>query len=258
MVGRMSLQRFADRVVYVTGAGGGLGRATAELFGAEGAKVFAVDLDGDALTATVKALRASGVHAFGGVSDVADLDSVEGSIEYAAGELGGIDVLVNVAGYGRALRFEEIGESEWQRTIAVNMTGPFNTMKAALPHLLKGKKPNIVNVASIAGMRGQAYTSAYSASKAGLINFTRSIALEFASRGLRANCIAPGGIKSKFIQHFIPRPDFEPQLVAYYSPPVPHQLAEPADLAKQIAFLASDDAVMINGAVLVGDWGTLA
>ena len=220
--------------------------------------MVAADLNGDAVTETVDALRAGGAQALGGVIDVAVLDSVQASVEYAAYALGGIDVLLNVAGYGRAARFEEIDEDEWERTLAVNLTGPFNTVKAALPHLLKGTKPSIVNVASIAGMRGQAYTAAYSASKAGLINFTRSIALEFATRGLRSNCIAPGGIKSPVIKQFIPRPDFEPQLVAYYSPPIPHRIAEPADLAKQIAFLASDDAVTMNGAVLVGDWGTLA
>jgi len=116
----------------------------------------------------------------------------------------------------------------------------------------------VVNVASSAGMRGQAYAAHYAASKAGLVNFTRSIALEFASRGLRINCLAPAGIRSPLIRHFMPREDFEKSLVAYYSPPVPHQLADPEDMAKAIAYLASDDAKMVIGAVLVADWGTLA
>jgi NAD(P)-dependent dehydrogenase (short-subunit alcohol dehydrogenase family) len=115
-----------------------------------------------------------------------------------------------------------------------------------------------VNVASTAGMRGQAYSAHYAASKAGLINFTRSVALELVSRGVRANCIAPAGIVSPFIRNFQPRPDFEPSLVAYYSPPIPHRLSQPEDVAKTILFLASSDVPMITGAVLVADWGTLA
>ena len=250
--------RFADRTVYVTGAASGLGRATAQLFAAEGAKVFAVDCNGDGVVEAVNALRAAGGTALGGVCDVADCESVQGSIEYMIEQFGSLQILVNVAGVGKAARFEEIDEREWARTLAVNMTGVFHTTKAALPHLLQHRGANIVNVASIAGLRGQAYASAYCASKAGLINFTRSIALEFATRHLRANCIAPAGIRTDLISQFIPREDFEPQLVAYYSPPKPGKMWKAEDMAKSIAFLASDDALMINGAVLVCDGGTLA
>jgi NAD(P)-dependent dehydrogenase (short-subunit alcohol dehydrogenase family) len=189
--------------------------------------------------------------------DVADAGAVRDAVERAVATFGGLDVLVNAAGVGRSARIEEIDEPEWQRVLAVNLTGPFNTTKAALPHLL-ATRGNIVNVASTAGMRGQAYSAHYAASKAGLINFTRSIALELVSRGVRANCIAPAGIVSPFVRNFVPRPDFEPSLVAYYSPPVPHRMSQPEDVAKTIAFLASDDVPMITGAVLVADWGTLA
>jgi len=250
--------RFTDRAAYVTGAGAGVGRATAELFAREGAKVFAVDIDGDAVVETVDAIHAAGGTARGGVADVGDFDSVEASIEYMVDAFGGLDVLVNVAGVGKALRLEELDEREWQRTMSVNLSGVFHTTKHAVPHLLRTRHGSIVNVASIAGLRGQAYCAAYCASKAGMINFTRSIALEFASRGLRANCVAPGGIETNLISGFIPREDFEPQLIAYYSPPPPGRLAKPADVANSIAFLASREARMINGAVLTCDGGTLA
>jgi NAD(P)-dependent dehydrogenase (short-subunit alcohol dehydrogenase family) len=250
--------RFADRAVYVTGAGAGVGRATAELFGREGAKVFAVDIDGDAVVETVKSIHAAGGTARGGVADVSDYDSVEGSIEYMVEAFGALDVLINVAGVGRAARLEELDEHQWQRTMGVNLDGVFYTTKLAVPYLLRVKHGSIVNVASIAGLRGQAYCAAYCASKAGMINFTRSIALEFASRGLRANCVAPGGIETNLISGFIPREDFEPQLIAYYSPPPPGRLAKPLDVANSIAFLASREARMINGAVLTCDGGTLA
>jgi meso-butanediol dehydrogenase/(S,S)-butanediol dehydrogenase/diacetyl reductase len=192
------------------------------------------------------------------VCDVTDLDSVAASIDYMAETLGGLQVLVNVAGAGRAARFEELEEREWTRTLAVNLNGVFHTTKAAMPHLLRNRFPAIVNVASIAGLRGQAYCAAYCASKAGMINFTRSIALEFAGRGLRANCVAPAGIQTGLINQFMPREDFEPQLIAYFSPPRPGKLWKPEDIAHSILYLASDDARAINGAVLVCDGGTLA
>ena len=246
--------RFLGRVLFITGAGSGLGRATARLFAAEGAKVFGVDVNGAGLAETVAAIRTAGGVADSAVCDVGSMAAVRAAVD----AVGGVDILVNAAGIGRSARLEEIDEEEWQRVLTVNLTGAFNTVKAALPHLLARPGGAVVNVASSAGMRGQAYAAHYAASKAGLVNFTRSIALEFASRGLRINCLAPAGIRSPLIQHFIPREDFEKQLVAYYSPPLPHQLADPADMAKAIAYLASDDAKMVVGAVLVADWGTLA
>jgi NAD(P)-dependent dehydrogenase (short-subunit alcohol dehydrogenase family) len=254
----MSTARFTDRTVWITGAASGLGRATAKAFGAEGARVYAVDVNEGGVTETVAAIRAAGGTADGGRCDVADPASVESQVARAVATFGGLDVLVNAAAVGRSARLEEIDAAEWERVLAVNLSGPFHTVKAALPHLLKRRGNSIVNVASSAGMRGQAYAAHYATSKAGLINFTRTVALEFVSRGLRANCIAPAGIKSPFVRNFIPRPDFEPSLVAYYSPPVPHQMSEPEDVAKAILFLASDDAPMITGATLVADWGTLA
>jgi meso-butanediol dehydrogenase/(S,S)-butanediol dehydrogenase/diacetyl reductase len=254
----METKRFSDRTAYITGAASGLGRATAMLFAREGARVFAVDLNGDGVVETVNAIRAEGGEARGGVCDVSDLESVEASVEYMVEAFGSLQLLINVAGIGRAARFEEIDEREWGRTLAVNLTGVFHTSKAALPHLLQHRGGNIVNVASIAGLRGQAYCSAYCASKAGMINFTRSLALEFASRNLRANCVAPAGIQTDLVSSFIPREDFEPQLISYFSPPKPGKLWKPEQIANAIAYLASDDARMINGAVLVCDGGTLA
>jgi len=254
----MQNARFTDRVVFVTGAASGLGRATAKLFAGEGAKVYAVDINETGIGETLAAIRDGGGTASGGVCDVAELDAVRGAITRAVEQFGGLHVLVNVAAVGRAARFEEIEAEEWRRVLAVNLSGPFHTTKVAIAHLLKQRGGNIVNVASTAAMRGQAYAPHYAASKAGLVNFTRSIALEYASRGLRANCISPAGIATPFLKGFMPREDFEEQLINYIRPPVPHQYWKPEEMAAGIAFLASDDAKMINGAVLVADGGTLA
>jgi meso-butanediol dehydrogenase/(S,S)-butanediol dehydrogenase/diacetyl reductase len=254
----MSQDRFAGRSVYITGAASGVGRATAQLFAAEGARVFAADVNVQGVAETIASIRERGGVADGGPCDVASMASVRESMRHAVDALGGLNILVNAAGVGRTLRFEEIDEDEWNRVIGVNLNGVFHTTKAAIEPLLKHPGGTIVNISSIAGMRGQAYNSHYCAAKAGLLNFTRSIALEFASRGLRANCVCPAGVKTPLIRNFIPRDDFEKSLIAYYSPPVSHQLGEPKDIAHSIAFLASDDARMINGAALVADFGTLA
>jgi meso-butanediol dehydrogenase/(S,S)-butanediol dehydrogenase/diacetyl reductase len=254
----VSPPRFDSRIVFITGASSGIGRAAALRFGQEGARVFAVDVNAAGVDEAVSAIREAGGTAAGDVCDVAVMQSVRSAIDRAVSTFGGLHVLVNAAGVGRALRFEELDEAEWHRVMSVNLNGTFHTSKAAMEHLLKQPGSNIVNVASIAALRGQAYNSHYCASKAGLLNFTRSIALEFASRGLRANCVCPGAVLTPLIQHFIPREDFEMQLVSYYCPPVPGHLWTPEDLSGVILFLASDDARMVNGVALVADGGTIA
>jgi meso-butanediol dehydrogenase/(S,S)-butanediol dehydrogenase/diacetyl reductase len=254
----MSNRRFDNRIVFITGASSGIGRAAALHFAQEGAKVFAVDVNGEGVDETIRAIREAGGTAEGFVCDVAVMQSVRSAVDRAVSAFGGLHVLVNAAGVGRALRFEELDETEWNRVMSVNLNGTFHTTKAAMEHLLQHPGGNIVNIASIAGLRGQAYSSHYCASKAGLLNFTRSLALEFASRGLRANCVCPGAVLTPLIEHFIPREDFEMQLVSYYCPPVPGHLWAPEDLSGVILFLASDDARMVNGIALVADGGTIA
>src|SRR5262245_61168339 len=132
----MSTGRFEDRTVFVTGDGSGLGRATARLFAAEGARIYGVDVGAEGLRETIAGIGSAGGRAEGATCDVADGAAVRAAVGKAVADFGGIDVLVNAAGVGRSLRFEEIEDAEWQRVLSVNLTGPFNTTKAALPHLL--------------------------------------------------------------------------------------------------------------------------
>jgi meso-butanediol dehydrogenase/(S,S)-butanediol dehydrogenase/diacetyl reductase len=254
----MGTQRFAGKVVFVTGAASGIGRATATLFAEEGAKVYAVDVDRDGLSRTLVGIRETSGTADGRPCDVADMAAVQAAVDAAVAAFGGLDVLCNVAGIGCFKRFEELTEEDWNRTFAVNVTGMFHTVRAALPHLLTPPAGSVVNVGSTASLRGNAYASQYAASKAAVLLFTRSLALEFATRDLRFNCVCPGGVKTPLGRHFLRREDFEQHVIDYQAPPKLGHFADPIDIARIIAFLASDDARMINGAALTADGGTLA
>ncbi|MGH7896100.1 MAG: SDR family NAD(P)-dependent oxidoreductase, partial [Candidatus Binatia bacterium] len=210
-------------------------------------------------SATIAKIREDGGAADGAHCDVADAASADAAVSKCVETFGGLNVLLNVAGIGGFSRFEEIDEATWQRTLAVNLTGPFHTIRAALPHLLKPPVGNVVNISSTAGVRGTAYAAAYAASKAGLLNFTKTLALEFASRDLRFNCVCPGGVRTPLIaKMFVRREDLEQHLISYSSPPKIGNLAQPVDIARVIAFLASDDARMVNGVGLLADGGALA
>ena len=233
--------RFDGKVALVTGAASGIGAATAALLRAEGAVVCAVDL-----------VESDGIW----LGDVTDAASVDAFVQRAIDEHGGIDVLANVAGVMRFGRIEDVSVADWQLQLAVNLTGPFLVSQRAVPSL-RARGGCIVNVASIAGVKGQAYTSAYCASKGGLVLLTKSMALELATAGVRVNCVCPGGVDTPLVAGAaaqIPA-DAEPELLQRLLSVIP-RMVRPDEVAEAIAYLASDVAGMITGHALLLDGGT--
>lgn len=235
--------RFPGKVAVVTGAASGIGAATAALLEAEGATVVRLDVQ-----------EGEGVRR----CDVSDRAQVATAVADVVTEHGGIDVLANVAGLVRFGRFEELTQQAWQLQLDVNLTGPFHTIQEALPSLIE-RKGCIVNVGSIAGLKGQAYQLGYGASKAALINLTKGIAVEFASRGVRANCVCPGTVLTPLIVEVgknLPA-DADPVLMARLNGVLPG-LIDPSEVAEAIAYLASDAARSVTGEALVVDLGVVA
>jgi NAD(P)-dependent dehydrogenase (short-subunit alcohol dehydrogenase family) len=234
--------RFAGKVALVTGASSGIGAATAQRFSDEGAEVVGVDIAGDG----EKVLRC----------DVSDPGSVGTAVDEAVRRHGGVDVVVNAAGVMRFNRIADVTIDEWQRHLAVNLTGPFLVSQAALPSLLE-RRGCIVTVASNAGIEGQPYNAAYCASKGGVVLLMKSLAVELAKSGVRVNCICPGGVDTPLIAGAaasIP-PDADPKLMDRLNSLIPRWIA-PAEIAELIAFVASDAASSMTGAAIMIDGGT--
>ncbi|WP_068273725.1 SDR family NAD(P)-dependent oxidoreductase [Aldersonia kunmingensis] len=242
---------FSGKVALVTGASRGLGAAVAEIFAQRGASVFGVARDEERLTSTFDAIPGGKFAA----ADIATPDACRDVVQRCVDEFGRLDVLVNVAGAHKMRHTAEVTDEEWAGDLAVNLNAPFFLSRAALPHLLEAGG-NIVNVASIAGTEGQAYSAGYCAAKHGLIGLTRALAVEYTADKLRVNVVCPGGMLTDQVTNFsVPdNPNFDLIMRAASL----RGLMEPSDVARVIAFLASDDASAINGAVYMADNGKTA
>lgn len=248
------MQRFENRIAIVTGAASGIGRATATRLAREGASVLCADRNLAGAEETAGTLEGRG-SAF--LLDVADPASCEAAVAETLRRYGQIDVLANIAGIGSFGHVTEIDDATWQRVISVNLTGVFQMTRAVLPHLIAGRG-NIVNISSAAGLVGVPYGVAYSASKSGVIGLTKSIAVEYATRGIRVNAICPGAVNTPLIAGgFDAIENLEADLFQRLTPLL-GAMAEPEDIAAAVAFLASDDARFVTGATLAVDGGQTA
>jgi NAD(P)-dependent dehydrogenase (short-subunit alcohol dehydrogenase family) len=237
-----------DKVAFVTGASSGLGAETARLLSRQGATVFGIARDAARL-AEVFADVERGSHA---VVDVTSAQACRDAIEQCVTQWGGLDILINVAGRHQMRRTETLTDDDWADDLAVNLSGPSYLCRAALPHLLT-RGGNIVNVASIAGVEGQAYSAGYCAAKHGLIGLTRALAVEYTAERLRVNAVCPGGMLTPQIEQFSPPEDPNYDLIMRTA--APRGLMPPLDVANVIAFLASDAAAAVHGAVYRVDNG---
>lgn len=244
--------RFGGKTALVTGAGQGIGAATALRLGLEGATVGALDINEEAALETAFLIAESGGKARGLPADVSDEKSVGHAVERFREEFGLIDVLVNNAGFDRPGAFLKIGLEDFQAVWGVHFLGAVNCCRACAPDMIEQGDGRIVNVSSIYGKIGSKGESAYCSVKASLVGLTKSLAKEWGPKGIRVNAVLPGLTNTPTIRDFM-APQFKERIIA--DTPL-GRIADPSEIAAAIAFLASDDASFITGAMLEvsGGW----
>ena len=256
--------RLANQSVIVTGAAGGIGRAIALAMGAAGARVTVSDVQPEGGEATAEAIRAAGGHASFKACDVSDAEQVMALVAHAMQHFGRLDALVNNAGIsGGATLAHELDLETWDRVIAVNLRGPFLCAKYAIPHLIAGGGGAIVNIASTYGLIGAPLAGAYCASKGGVVNLTRQLAVDYGRDKIRVNAICPGYVDTDMGGH---RASLPPEQAAAANArraasaalqPLGRQ-AQADEIARVTVFLASDESSFMTGSIVTVDGGCTA
>ncbi|MCR4443439.1 MAG: SDR family NAD(P)-dependent oxidoreductase [Peptococcaceae bacterium] len=249
------MNRLREKVCIITGAGSGIGKATAEVFIREGARVAVVDVDKAAMEGTVALLKSQGGEAIGLKANICFPEDCERVMEQTAETWGRIDVVVNNAGIGDMFMGTiNTSDEHWKRVLEVNLTGTFYICRAAVRHMA-GKGGVIVNVSSVGGVYGCAGAS-YSAAKAGVIGLTKNIAMQYAGRGIRCNAVCPGTTVTPLLA-LGNRDEFDSDMMKaagkHFDKTI--QPVQPEDQAKVILFFACDESKAITGQCLVSDNG---
>ncbi|HKL17293.1 MAG TPA: 3-oxoacyl-ACP reductase family protein [Patescibacteria group bacterium] len=244
-----------NKVAIVTGARRGIGKAIALELAKKGASVVVSDINLEEQKQVVEEIKELGQKALAIKADVTSREEVENMVQKTIDKFGRIDILVNNAGISGLKPFQDITEEDWDKVLDINLKGNFLCTKAVSKHMIKQESGKIISIASIAGKVGFRNASAYCASKAGIVNLTKELALELAPKNINVNAIAPGIIKTKMTEDML---EDENQKKALMQSIPLNRAGGPEEIGKAAAFLASNDADYITGHTLVIDGGWLA
>ncbi len=247
--------RLEGRVAIVTGAGSGIGEATALTFAKEGARVAVADVVDRAGNDTVEQIRATGGNAIFVHTDVTSASDVQGMVRATTDNFGRLDVLFNNAGIAMRFAVADLPEDDWDRCIDINLKGVYLGSKYAIPAMIANGGGSIINTASIYGIVGGLNRAAYVASKGGIVNLTRGMALDYANRNIRVNCICPGFTDTPIIKSIVEDPT---KYIALVDQHPMGRLATPLDIAYGALYLASDESAFVTGIALPIDGGYTA
>ncbi len=246
---------FAGRSILVTGASSGLGAATVRRFAAGGGSVYAVARDQERLAEVAASCADLPGEVRFGFADIADPAHCRAAVTAAVEAYGRLDVVVNNAGRHDFRITTEVTEEQWAADVALNLSGAFFVSQAAIPHLLE-VGGNIVNVASVAGLMGEAYSAAYTAAKHGIVGLTKALAIEYLNAPLRVNCVCPGGMDTPQVSTIDVPDGADWELIMRVA--AKRGLMSADSVAAVVAFLASDDAASVHGSIQAVDQGHLA